>query len=164
MFGLNYGPSELLLCRQVRGHLRFPYVVYWDHMHCLTASGGVAQYIVNQMVLRFCAIMGMRVPDLDTFHMALEGIPRLRKELFKTRLVNDGRIHVRGFAADCLAAMARVGATSGDVWVVVAVMVGGARRKWWLKVACGRRQRVMMMRAPCVRTFGMRVKCWRRSW
>ena len=56
-YGLNYEPSELLFCGELRRHLRFPYIVYWDHMHCLTASGGIAQYIVNQMVHRFCSIM-----------------------------------------------------------------------------------------------------------
>ena len=78
-------------------------------MHCFTASGGIAQCIVDQMVLRFCAIMGMRVADWDTFHMSLEGIPRLRKDFFKTRIVNDERAHLRGFAADCLAAMTDIG-------------------------------------------------------
>ena len=78
-------------------------------MHCFTASGGIAQCIVDQMVLRFCAIMGMRVADWVTFHMSLEGIPRLRKDFFKTRIVNDERAHLRGFAADCLAAMTDIG-------------------------------------------------------
>ena len=62
-YGLNYEPTEFLWCRQVRQHLHFPYVVYWDHMHCLTASGGIAQYIVNQMVLRICARKGMPVSE-----------------------------------------------------------------------------------------------------
>ena len=79
MFGLNYKPSELLWCDAVRKHLRFPHVVYWDHMHCLTASGGIAQYIVNQMVLRFCSIIKIQIADWDAFHMALGGMPRLRK-------------------------------------------------------------------------------------
>ncbi len=61
MSGLNYQPTELLWCHEVRRHLRFPYVIYWDHMHCLTASGGIAQYIVNQMVLRFCAARRMTI-------------------------------------------------------------------------------------------------------
>ena len=55
VFGLNYQPTELLWCHEVRRHLRFPYVIYWDHVHCMTASGGVVGYIVNLMVLRFCA-------------------------------------------------------------------------------------------------------------
>ena len=54
-YGLTYEPTEFLWCRQVRHHLHFPYVVYWDHMHCLTASGGIAQYIVSQMVLGLLA-------------------------------------------------------------------------------------------------------------
>ena len=61
VFGLNYQPTELLWCHEVRRHLRFPYVIYWDHMHCLTASGGIAGYIVNQMVLRFCAALKMTI-------------------------------------------------------------------------------------------------------
>ena len=82
VYGLNYEPTELLWCRDVRRHLRFPAVVYWDHMHCCTASGGIAQYLVNQMVPRFCATLGMQPSDWDTFHRQLEGIPRERKDLF----------------------------------------------------------------------------------
>ena len=107
--GLNYQPTELLWCHEVRKHLRFPYVIYWDHMHCLTASGGVAGYIVNQMVLRFCAALKMELAEWDDFHMKLEGIPRLRKDFFMTRIVNDARAHMRGFAADCLSAMTVIG-------------------------------------------------------
>ena len=78
-------------------------------MHCLTASGDIAQYLVNQMVLRFCVALGMEVTDWDDFHMKLEGIPRLRKDFFVTRIVNDSRAHMRGFAADCLSAMTVIG-------------------------------------------------------
>jgi len=78
-------------------------------MHCLTASGGVAGYIVNQMVLRFCAALKMELAEWDDFHMKLEGIPRLRKDFFVTRIVNNSRAHMRGFAADCLSAMTVIG-------------------------------------------------------
>ena len=49
--------------------------------------------------------------------------------------------------ADVLAEAARVG-MAGDSGEAVVVMVGGDRRKWWLKVVWGRRQRMIMRRAP----------------
>ena len=57
-YGLNYEPTEFLWCRQVRQHLHFPYVVYWDHMHCLPANGGIAQHIASQFILRICVRKG----------------------------------------------------------------------------------------------------------
>ena len=46
-----------------------------------------------------------------------------------------------------LAALARLGSEAAPLWLAVTVTVGGARRKWWLNVVCGRRQRVVMTSA-----------------
>ena len=109
-YGLNYQPSELLWCGEVRKHLRFPYIVYWDHMHCLTASGGIAQHMVNQIVLRFSHKLKMPIAAWDDFHRKLQGIqPPLRKDFFQTRIVNRPRANFKAFASDCLAAMDVIG-------------------------------------------------------
>ena len=65
--------------------------------------------------------------------------------------------------ADVLAEVAREGVLVDSGGAVV-VMVGGVRRKWWLKVVWGRRHRVMIRIAPWVRTSGMEVKSVRRAW
>ena len=82
VYGLKYEPTQILWCLQVRHHLNFPYVVYWDHMHCLTANGGVTQFEVNQFILRTCQRKGLPVHAWDEFHTNIEGIQTLRKDLF----------------------------------------------------------------------------------
>ena len=103
----------------------------WDHMHCCTASGGIAQYLVNQMVLRFCATLGMELSDWDTFHRQLEGIPRQRKDFFRTRIVDDERAHFRGFASDCLVAMSIIGLFILLVIPSTARVMDGEIRCFW---------------------------------
>lgn len=51
----------------------------------------------------------MQLSDWDTSHMHAEGIPRLRKDVCRTRIVDDERADFRGFASDCLDAMAVIG-------------------------------------------------------
>ena len=104
-YGLNYEPTDILWCHEVRPHLRFPEVVYWDHMHCLAANGGVTQHESNQFILRTCQRKGLPVHAWDEFHQTTEGMRPLRKDFFQTRVVNNDRAHFRGFAADTLAAM-----------------------------------------------------------
>ena len=89
VYGLNYEPSELMFCPEVRPRLHWPFVIYYDHMHCLTASGGIAQYIVNQLVLRISSILEMELSDWDEFHNNVCGMQRLRWDFFKTRIVDS---------------------------------------------------------------------------
>ena len=62
--------------------------------------------------------------------------------------------------AEALAEAANEAAASGEE----VVMVGGVRRKWWLKEVWGRRQSVMMSTEPWTWTPGMEVKWVRRAW
>jgi hypothetical protein len=48
--GLKYEERGLLWDRPVRATLRLPHAAYTDWMHMLVASGGFAQYELNQMV------------------------------------------------------------------------------------------------------------------
>ena len=67
------------------------------------------------------------------------------------------RTAARAVMACVLAAEESEGASgvAGEGWVV---MVGGVRRKWWLKVVWGRRHRMRMRVAPWAWTPGMEVK------
>ena len=78
-------------------------------------------------------------------------------------LSGSRRTAARAVMACVLAAEESEGASgvAGEGWVV---MVGGVRRKWWLKVVWGRRQRMRMRVAPWAWTPGMEVKWWRRLW
>ena len=105
VYGLIYDPKDLLWCREVRRHLRYPYVIYWDHMHCLCTHGGIAQYHVNQFVYRVSLLLRMPLEEWDKFHKTLEGINPLRKDFFQTRINPRDGAHFKGFASDTLAAM-----------------------------------------------------------
>ena len=49
-YGLKYEPESLMWDHEARLRLALPYAAYVDWMHTWVASGGVAQYQVNQMV------------------------------------------------------------------------------------------------------------------
>jgi len=67
------------------------------------------------------------------------------------------RMVAMAVAAVVCAASVKVGSFGAEGWGV-AVRDGGVRRRWWLKLVWGRRQRVMMRAAPWVWTPGMEVK------
>ena len=120
VYGLNYEPLNLIFNRQVRRHLRMPCSIYWDHMHCLTASGGIAQFLINQLCLRICAALVMLPADLDIFHRNILGMSRVRKDFFRTRIVDNQTAHFRGFASDCLAAFSIIG-----LFILLVMPAGG---------------------------------------
>ena len=78
-------------------------------MHCITANSGVTQHEVNQFILRTCQRKGLPVGMWDDFHQTIEGMGPLRPDFFQSRVVNDDTAHLKGMAADTLAAMDVIG-------------------------------------------------------
>ncbi len=55
----------------MRHIVSFPTSVYWDWMHCVVASGGIAQYELNQLVLSICG-SGIPIEQLDEFAATIQ--------------------------------------------------------------------------------------------
>jgi hypothetical protein len=88
----------------MRGCARIPETRFCDWMHNLCASGGVAQYQVNQFCLAVVA-SGLTLEMLDDFQQACRR-PRsqthLRKSFFKDRVVHSNTSHIKAFAGEIL--------------------------------------------------------------
>ena len=102
--GLPYGFGQGILFRQAKSNARFPGTIFWDSMHTLYASGGVAQYERNQYIL---AIRGVGIPwaqleDFKNKFVFCPGRGHLKKFILEERIVNGNGSHLRGFASEVL--------------------------------------------------------------
>ena len=66
-YGMTYEEGGLIFDLSLRPYIRMPWAIYWDHMHCFTASGGMGQYEVNQFARRIRNTLNMPLSDLDDF-------------------------------------------------------------------------------------------------
>ncbi len=104
IYGLQYSASDILwhpTLKQVVCPVR---QTYYDWMHVLIASGGLAQYEINQFVKEIRGL-GIALKQLDEFASAVV-LPKSRTELpstfFQDRLVEDDDSCIRGFASEML--------------------------------------------------------------
>jgi hypothetical protein len=67
--GLKYEERGLLWDRPVRATLRLPHAAYTDWMHMLVASGGFAQYELNQKESSAC--FSFRKPSHACIHFTV---------------------------------------------------------------------------------------------
>ena len=101
-FGLTFAPNALLwdeglkhICRPVSG-------TYWDWMHVLIASGGVAQYGANQFVIAARAA-GLTPADFDAFAANIKwrkAETKLPASFFQSRVDTDAGKHMHAFASE----------------------------------------------------------------
>ena len=108
--GLTFNFTSLLHPR-IRQIARLPFSVYWDWMHCLVASGGVAQYELNQLLRRIADERDERGRKVMSINMVQdfakflvfpkEGgfTPKLR---LADRLRDKPNKHIKAFAAEVL--------------------------------------------------------------
>ena len=105
MRGINYEHGLSLPFSVGASRYRVPECIYWDPMHVVWASGGIAQYEVNQL-LREAASRGVAWPNLQTFIDQVSFFRRGRRGLgwnLQRRIVDNERKHMRAFAAEMLA-------------------------------------------------------------
>ena len=111
LYGLVYIPEAIIFDAYTRSVVRFPDTVFWDWMHCLVASGGVAQYQCNEFCLRLKAD-GISLKNIDEFANKVTVPPcwqKLTKTFFQDRTVEKPGHHMRGFASEMLTAIAILG-------------------------------------------------------
>ena len=104
--GLSYEPGGLAFDREGLSIARLPETVYWDWQHSLVASGGVAQYQLNQFVRKLIA-SGISRADLDAFAKTVKwprNSTKLPKNFFQKRVVRKPGKHLRAFANETLSA------------------------------------------------------------
>ena len=106
--GLNYDARGLLLDKDIAGIVDLSTAIYADTAHCLLASGGVAQYHLNQLMLRIIDNTDVILQDLDTFAKNI-ACPRswgkLAPTFFQDRIVHEVSAHMRAFASEVLLAV-----------------------------------------------------------
>ena len=106
--GLVYDARGLLFDKDLVGILDLSTAIYADTSHCLLASGGVAQYHLNQFILRIIDNTDVTLQDLDTFAKNI-ACPRswgkLTPTFFQDRVVHKLSAHLRAFASEVLLAV-----------------------------------------------------------
>ena len=111
--GLKYNPHEIMWDIEVRLKIAPPYSMYGDWMHTWCASGGLAQYEVNGMVMKLVSD-GLDLSDLDAMSRQIKlpkGMTRLKPRFFQERVSTSGRLrsHLRAFASETLTAVMVLG-------------------------------------------------------
>jgi hypothetical protein len=109
--GYKYDPDGLMWDPLARSRLRLPEAGYFDWMHILVASGGVAQFQLNQLVL-VLEDHGIKACDLDEWFSLVvvpKGFTKLKKTFFQDRVVNNRKAHIRAFASELLTAIVLMG-------------------------------------------------------
>ena len=93
--------------------MELPTAAFLDHMHNLRASGGIAQYELNQLVLaieRHCAVTPA---DIDSWtsqvKLAVRANAKLANNFVSTRIVRKQSSHIRAFASEVLVAVTVLG-------------------------------------------------------
>jgi len=99
--GLNYTGGESILAPDIAGLAQIPYSVFWDWMHCAVASGGVAQYELNQILLRIAKLFDLKAVEQFATNIVF---PRAQKAklCFSERLKTKPTDHIRAFASEVL--------------------------------------------------------------
>ena len=103
-YGLVYEPAAILFDEHCRSVARFPDTIYWDWMHCLLASGGIAQYQVNLVVLEI-GKAGVSLASIDEFCSNVSmpaSRAKLSRTFFQDRVVPRPDSHIKAFASEML--------------------------------------------------------------
>ena len=109
--GLVYSEHAFVFDDYCQSIARFPDTIFWDWMHCLVASGGIAQYQLNQLVLE-CKRAGVAIADLDAFCKNVSvpsSCSKLRHTFFEDRVVLGSGSHIKAFASEMMSAIPIVG-------------------------------------------------------
>ena len=103
ILGLKYDPYALLWDPYIAQIVRIPECAYFDPMHCIWATGGVAQIQINAFVLATLEC-GLSLKDIDAFLDTIRGI-ELEKGFFSKRIKNRCDAHIRSFASESIDAV-----------------------------------------------------------
>jgi hypothetical protein len=111
IYGLAYQEEAILFDKHCRDVARFPGSIFWDWMHCLVASGGVAQYECNQFcrALTEAGISLMQVDEFAGQTILPSSWSRLPKTFFRDRIVDHPGKHMKAFASEVITAVSILG-------------------------------------------------------
>jgi hypothetical protein len=100
--GITYPVHGGLLAAASRFALNLPSSLFYDYMHTLFASGGVAQYELNAFFLQVLALDGFDFDTIEEFknEVVFPGGRRLRKFVLRDRVVAGHAQHMRTFAQE----------------------------------------------------------------
>jgi len=111
MCGITYDPSALLWT-SARYAAKLPSTTYWDWMHNLVASGGVAQYKVNQFLRRVRPHMPLEYVESFlagcTWPAGVKKKPRFKFHTWT--LIEKDKAHIKMYASELLQLIEGLGA------------------------------------------------------
>ncbi|CAK0839344.1 unnamed protein product [Prorocentrum cordatum] len=106
--GVRYDPDALLWDRELIEITKPPSCLYLDWMHCLAASGGIGQFVLNRVLRALLeASAEFTLEVLDEWAKCAK-LPRSHQQLpkmfFQERYVKGVNKHIRAFASEVLSA------------------------------------------------------------
>ncbi len=110
--GIVYCEGGMTFDRETRGIAQAPRTAYFDWMHCIVASGGIAQYEVNQLSMTLHR-EGFTRQRQDEFAQTLtfpRSQPKMMRNFFTKRISKNVKGHCRSFSAETMAAVVALGA------------------------------------------------------
>ena len=107
--GFRWDPHNVL-CSGLSLRANLPDSIYWDWMHTLVSSGGVAQYEINQVIRRIRRLSPTADLDdsIESFLKRFVVFPKaqsgqiLRNLNLKERIADKDTKHIRAFASEVL--------------------------------------------------------------
>lgn len=123
-YGLVFQKNALVFDDHCLAITKFPTTVYWDWMHCMFASGGVAQYNVNAFLLEIVRV-GLPLADIDEFAAKIttpSSKQKLTRTFFQDRTVLRDGAHIKAFASEMITAIQVLGIFSDVVLLPMGVL------------------------------------------
>jgi hypothetical protein len=105
--GIKWDPHGVLWDTEVFRRLQPPRCQYPDWMHHFCASGGLAQYELNGIVMELVAY-GVTLEQIDRWIADVHvpnGMTKLKKTFFRDRVVQRAGRHIKAFASEVLSAV-----------------------------------------------------------
>ena len=110
-YGIKFEEDGLIFDPWTSRIANVPDSVYFDTQHNTLASGGFAQYEVNQFVRKILQLeeANITLADLDTWKRNIQipkqGVTKLSGKWFQKRIVDKDGAHCRGYAGEILTAI-----------------------------------------------------------
>ena len=114
--GFNYSPNHLLMSDMALV-ANLPDSIFWDWMHTMLSSGGVAQYELNQLIRRIRRLSpdGNIDSSIESFLKQHVHFPKAQRLAFvlnldlKERVVDKDDRHIRAFASEMIMLVVGIG-------------------------------------------------------
>ena len=121
--GWNFSEYSLV-CSDMATIANIPDSVYWDWMHTLCSSGGVAQYEMNQYLVRVKHVDNRLLGTLEEFKKQVV-LPKalakpMKRIVFADRINTKPHTHIKAFASEVLSMMVVLG-----LWVELTLLPEG---------------------------------------